>query len=155
MHSAPCIAARRLCSASTIDHFQWRAEHVVGDSDSGLIGTGRRGGESSFQTDFGMTPNQSPSTAAFSTATRRRRQRLPTTRAPTTAPTTPTLPDQSALNSTCNVHVSSTSGSDFDTCGSNSSSACGTIQQGIDRAGAFNTVCVHAGGLSKPNCAVV
>ena len=154
MHSAPCIAARRLCSASTTDQL-----HVIGDSDSGrLIGTGRRVGKhvvSSFETDFGMTPNQSPSTAAFSTTTRRRRQRLPTTRAPTTAPTTPTLPDQSALNSTCNVHVSSTSGSDFDTCGSNSSSACGTIQQGIDRAGAFNTVCVHAGGLSKPNCAVV
>ena len=71
-----------------------------------------------------------------------------------TISTIPTLPDQSELNPTCNVHVSSTSGSDSDTCGSSSSSACGSIQQGIDRAGAYNTVCVHAGGWPS-NCTVV
>ena len=78
------------------------------------------------------------------------------THTPTRAPTVPTLPDLPELDSACNVHVSSTSGTDSDTCGSSSSNACGSIQYGLSRAGLFNTVCVHAGGLSNAsNCAVV
>ena len=68
----------------------------------------------------------------------------------TTAPTSRWI----ELNPACNVHVSSTSGSDSDTCGLSSSSACETIQQGINRAGTYNTVCVHAGGWPS-NCKVV
>ena len=146
--------ARRLCSASPTNQLQWRAEPVVGDLDSGrLIETGRRTGTRvastapSFETDPRLIRNQSASTAALITIVRRRQRETPTI---------PTLPDLTELDSACNVHVSITSGTDSFTCGSSSSSACGSMQYGIDRAGAFNTVCVHAGGLSNAsNCAVV
>ena len=70
----------------------------------------------------------------------------PPTLAPTTAPpTTPTLPARPALSTTCSVHVSSTSGTDSETCGESTNSACKSIQKGIDRAGHNNTICVHKG----------
>ena len=64
--------------------------------------------------------------------------------APTPAPTVPKLPALTALSTACSVHVS-TSGTDSDTCGESTDSACKSIQKGIDRAGDYNTVCVHKG----------
>ena len=63
---------------------------------------------------------------------------------PTNAPTKP-FPDLTELDPTCNVYVSNTAGADSDSCGQTSSSACGSIQKGIDLAGAYNTVCVQSG----------
>ena len=68
----------------------------------------------------------------------------PTT-APTAAPTTPALLARTALSTACSVHVSSTNGTDSDTCGESTDSACKSIQHGIERAGDYNTICVHKG----------
>ena len=72
------------------------------------------------------------------------------TGSPTNAPilaaaAPPTAPARTTLSSACNIHVSSTSGIDADTCGEASDNACKSIQHGIDRAGDYNTVCVHQG----------
>ena len=76
-----------------------------------------------------------------------------TTPAITPAPTTPALPARTALSTACSVHVSSTNGTDYDTCGEVSETPCHSIQKGIDRAGNYNTVCVHEGELPKQHCA--
>ena len=73
--------------------------------------------------------------------------------APTRAPTAPALPDRTSLSTACGVHVSSTSGTDSDACGEASETPCHSIQKGIERAGNYNTVCVHEGELPKQHCA--
>ena len=59
----------------------------------------------------------------------------------------PPLPDLPQLDTACSIHVS-TGGTDSFSCGLTTSSACGSIQQGIERAGVNNTVCVHKGSQS-------
>ena len=76
----------------------------------------------------------------------------PTT-SPTPAPTAPALPDRTSLSTVCSVHVSSTNGTDSDACGEASETPCHSIQKGIERAGNYNTVCVHEGELPKQHCA--
>ena len=57
------------------------------------------------------------------------------------------------MSSECDIHVSDSSGVDSLSCGLTSSSACKSIQKGIDQAGSYNTVCVHQGTLSAlPGC---
>ena len=64
----------------------------------------------------------------------------------TAAPTTAApLPARTALSTACSVHVSSTNGTDSGTCGESTDSSCKSIQKGIERAGDYNTVCVHNG----------
>ena len=50
-----------------------------------------------------------------------------------------------SLSSECGIHVSSSRGVESVSCGESTDSACKSIQKGIERAGDYNTVCVHKG----------
>ena len=108
------------------------------------------------EAQMAQTQAQRACTKFAAAALWRRRRSAPQPTAPTNAPTNapnpptnaPTLqpfPDRTELDPICNVYVSNTAGADSDSCGQTSSSACGSIQKGIDLAGAYNTVCVESG----------